>query len=120
MEQDFLEEVSVFREQVLYGKEQAKRRKLESVLKFLDQCKFHGGPVKKISILILEDFTLEDLQFETVFVFREFFFNCPSMRKPKSQFHVINHRKNGLNFAQNWIVRLLDCELVGTYNQKLK
>lgn len=42
------------------------------------------------------------------------------MRKPKSQFHVINHRKNGLNFAQNWIVRLLDCELVGTYNQKLK
>lgn len=42
------------------------------------------------------------------------------MRKPKSQFHVIIHRKNGLNFAQNWIVRLLDCELVGTYNQKLK
>ena len=83
MEQDFLEEVSVFREQVLYGKEQAKRRKLESVLKFLDQCKFHGGPVKKISILILEDFTLEDLQFETVFVFREFFFLLPIHEKAK-------------------------------------
>ena len=65
LEQDFLEKVSVFKEQALYGKKQAKSRKQEKKLKLLHQYKTPGGPVAKTSTHILEDFTLKHLQIET-------------------------------------------------------
>ena len=46
-EYTFFEKVSVYREQTLYAKEQAKRRKQVRVIKLFYKCKTHGEPVIK-------------------------------------------------------------------------
>ena len=68
LEHAFFEKVSVYREQALYGKEQAKRRKEVRVLKLFDRCKIHEGPVTKASIHISRDFTIEDMQIDTSYL----------------------------------------------------
>ena len=67
-EQQFLEKVSIFKEQSLYGKEEAKRKKQATVLKLLDQCKEHGGPVTQTCVHLLEKWNIEQLRLETLFL----------------------------------------------------
>ena len=68
LEKEFLEKVVLFKKQALYGKQEAKRKKQERVLKLLDQCKAHGGPVTKTSIDLLDELTLEDLRIEALYL----------------------------------------------------
>ena len=54
LEDAFLARVAMVEQQSLYGKQEAKKKKMERVLNLLDQCKAHGGPVTKSSIQILD------------------------------------------------------------------
>ena len=58
----------MFREQGLYGKEQAKQRYKEWALEWSDNCKTHRAQVTKTSDHIIPDFTLEELQIETCYL----------------------------------------------------
>ena len=64
LEKEFFEKVVLFKEQALYGKQEAKRKKQEQVLKLLDQCKSHGGSSDENDLL--DELTLEDLWIETL------------------------------------------------------
>ena len=65
LNQQFLQHVQIVRKQAMIAKKALKQKKLECMVKLINDCRPHGGPVTCASIDQLDQLTMQQLKSST-------------------------------------------------------
>ena len=65
LNQQFLQHVQIVRKQAMIAKKALKQKKLERMVKLINDCRPHGGPVTCASIDQLDQLTMQQLKSST-------------------------------------------------------